>query len=104
MGWYLSNSGWEPINTNIPENIGVGSQYWGVSIGVGGVLNKRIDQVLVLVLVWSRHYRCHVIRNKTFVTLRHYFPPGLSLCCYLHYYFIMFSAKTLIDQTKFDFL
>ena len=38
-------SGWEPINTNIPENIGVGSQYWGVSIGVGGVLNKRIDQV-----------------------------------------------------------
>ena len=38
-------TGWEPINTNIPENIGVGSQYWGVSIGVGGVLNKRIDQV-----------------------------------------------------------
>ena len=37
--------GWEPINTNIPESIGVGSQYWGMSIGVGGVLNKRIDQV-----------------------------------------------------------
>ena len=37
--------GWELINTNIPENIGVGSQYWGVSIDVDGVLNKRIDQV-----------------------------------------------------------
>ena len=37
--------GWERINTNIPESIGVGSQYWGMSIGVGGVLNKRIDQV-----------------------------------------------------------
>ena len=35
-------SGWEPINTNIPESIGVGSQYWGLSIGDGGVLNKII--------------------------------------------------------------
>ena len=41
----MCGSGWEPINTNIPESIGVGSQYWGVSIGIGGVLNKRIDQV-----------------------------------------------------------
>ena len=29
-----SISGWEPINTNILKNIGVGSQYWGVSIDV----------------------------------------------------------------------
>ena len=42
---YKLHAGWEPINTNIPESIGVGSQYWGVSIGIGGVLNKRIDQV-----------------------------------------------------------
>ena len=28
---------WEPINTNIPESIGVGIQHWVVSIGVGGV-------------------------------------------------------------------
>ena len=35
-------AGWEPINTNIPENIGVGSQYWGLSIGEGGILNKII--------------------------------------------------------------
>ena len=43
--WWIMLPGWEPINTNIPESIGVGSQYWGVSIGIGGVLNKRIDQV-----------------------------------------------------------
>ena len=38
-------TGWEPTNTNISESIGVGSQYWGLSNGIGGVLNKRIDQV-----------------------------------------------------------
>ena len=41
--WY--RAGWEPINTNIPESISVGSQYWGLSIGICGVLNISIDQV-----------------------------------------------------------
>ena len=34
------------------DSIGVGSQSLGVSIGIGGELNKRIDAVLVLMLVW----------------------------------------------------
>ena len=38
--WELVGAGWEPINTNIQENIGVSSQNLGVSIGVCGVLNK----------------------------------------------------------------
>ena len=54
---------WEPINTNIPESIGVGSQYWGLSIGIGGVVNKIIDQVYVLV---SGPYGHHVKRNEIF--------------------------------------
>ena len=94
----VAHSGWEPINTNIPESIGVGSQYCGLNIGFGV---EYWTKELINFKYWS-WFGQDLDQTKTNKRNEKFFPfyylaSELGLFGYLQQYFIIHMTGTVTN-------